>query len=373
MPGNHREVRNTKAPTQMHDRAAAPHVHAGLRWGVAPARALIVMGAILAGALLSACDKGSQNASSTAPSGSSGPITIGFIVKQPDQPWFQNEWKFAQQAADKYGFTLVKMSGADGPEAISDIDKLGTMGAQGLIICTPDPHFGQALINRAQKYDIKLFSVDDQFIDANNQPMDEHHMGISAREIGHTVGKALWDEMQKRGWKRDETAAAVITHEEVETQKDRTDGAIEALTAAGFPADRIFKSPQKTQDIPGGRDACNIILSQHPDVKNWLTCGMNDETVLGSVRAIEGAGFSADHIIGIGIGGDTGVNDFERSDPTGFYASVLISPKRHGYEAAEDMYKWIHDGTEPPKLTLTSGILITRENYKEVRKEQGLD
>jgi L-arabinose transport system substrate-binding protein len=37
------------------------------------------------------------------------------------------------------------------------------------------------------------------------------------------------------------------------------------------------------------------------------------------------------------------------------------------------MYKWIHDGVEPPKVTLTTGILITRENYQQVRKDQGLD
>ena len=26
-------------------------------------------------------------------------VKIGFIVKQPEEPWFQDEWKFAQEAA----------------------------------------------------------------------------------------------------------------------------------------------------------------------------------------------------------------------------------------------------------------------------------
>jgi len=186
---------------------------------------------------------------------------------------------------------------------------------------------------------MKVYSVDDQFQDADNHLMDEHHMGISARDIGHMVGQALWDEMQKRGWKPEETAAAIITHVDLETHRDRTDGAIESLTAAGFPPDRIYACPQKTVDIPGGRDAANIALVQHQDVKNWLTAGINDEAVLGAVRAMEDHGFTADHVIGIGIGGDTGVNDFQKPDPTGFFASVLISPKRHGFEATEFMYK----------------------------------
>ncbi|RVD13319.1 arabinose ABC transporter substrate-binding protein, partial [Mesorhizobium sp. M7A.F.Ca.ET.027.02.1.1] len=39
---------------------------------------------------------------------------IGFIVKQPEEPWFQDEWKFADQAAKEKGFTLVKIGAEDG-------------------------------------------------------------------------------------------------------------------------------------------------------------------------------------------------------------------------------------------------------------------
>jgi L-arabinose transport system substrate-binding protein len=77
-------------------------------------------------------------------------------------------------------------------------------------------------------------------------------------------------------------------------------------------------------------------------------------------------------VIGIGIGGDSGKVDFEKPQPTGFFATVLISPKRHGYETADQMYRWIKDGIAPPQLTLSSGILITRDNYKRVMQEQQL-
>ncbi len=45
------------------------------------------------------------------------------------------------------------------------------------------------------------------------------------------------------------------------------------------------------------------MLVQHPEVKHWLIVGMNDNTVLGGVRATEGQGFKASDIIGIGING----------------------------------------------------------------------
>ena len=41
-------------------------------------------------------------------------IWLGFLVKMPEELWFQNEWKFAQQCADKYGFELIKIGVPDG-------------------------------------------------------------------------------------------------------------------------------------------------------------------------------------------------------------------------------------------------------------------
>lgn len=64
-------------------------------------------------------------------------VKIGFIVKQPEEPWFQDEWKFADEAAKEKGFTLVKIGAQDGEKVQSAIDNLGAQGAQGFIICTP--------------------------------------------------------------------------------------------------------------------------------------------------------------------------------------------------------------------------------------------
>jgi len=54
------------------------------------------------------------------------------------------------------------------------------------------------------------------------------------------------------------------------------------------------------------------------------------------------------------------------------FGSILLQAKRHGFDTAEMMFKWIKEGKEPEKITYTDGILITRDNYKQVLKEQGL-
>jgi len=318
-------------------------------------------------ALLPACggpDKGSGQTSSET-------IRIGFLVKQPEEPWFQNEWKFAQQAADAHSATLVKIGTTDAEKVLAAIDNLAAQGVQGFIICTPDVRLGPAIVAKAKVHGMRVMSVDDQFVGPDGAFMDVPHMGIAAREIGRIVGRALDEEMRKRGWPAEETAALAVTFQELDTARERTDGAAEGLAAAGFPRSRIHAAPQKTSDVPGAFDAANVALAQHAGVKKWLVFGMNDEAVLGAVRALEGRGLGAESVIGVGIGGDTGLVDFRKETLTGFFAAVVISPKRHGYETVEHMYRWIKDGIAPPRLTFTAGTLVTRETYEKVMREEG--
>jgi L-arabinose transport system substrate-binding protein len=219
---------------------------------------------------------------------------------------------------------------------------------------------------------MKVFAVDDQFVGADGTFMDVPYMGISARAIGEMVGQALYDEFVKRGWKIEETAAAGITFEELNTVKERTDGAASALVKAGFPPEKIYRAPEKTTDVPSAFDAANTLLTQHPEVKRWLVFSVNDEGVLGAVRAMENHGFDTETVIGVGIGGPSAITEFEKEKPTGFFSTCLISPYHHGYETTEFLYKWIKDGIEPPKDTRTAGIMVDRTNYLQIMREQGL-
>lgn len=314
---------------------------------------------------------------SAAPSGGAGAanassIKLGYIVKQPEEKWFQNEWKFAQKCADDNHFQLIKIGAEDGEKVLSAIDNLAANGARGFVICTPDVKLGPAILAKAQAHNLKVFSVDDQFVGPDGKFMDVPYMGISARKIGEMVGKALYDEMKKRGWTPADTAAMALTYDELNTVKERTDGAADALTAAGFPKDRIYRGAMHKMDVPNAMDAAEIVLTQHPNVKHWLVFSTNDEGVLGAVRALEGRGFGADKVAGIGIGGSTAFEEFAKPKPTGFVATVMISPRRHGYEATELLYKWVKDGVEPPKDTRTTGILVNRSNYKEFAQKEGL-
>jgi L-arabinose transport system substrate-binding protein len=312
-------------------------------------------------------------AASTGMATAKGPIKIGFYVKQPEEPWFQLEWKFAEQASKDLGFTLIKVGGNDGGKLLSAIDSFAANGAQGFVVCTPDTKLGPAIVQRAKQANLKLISVDDQFVGADGQPIKSvHYLGISARKIGEAVGKMLAEEYKKRGWSAADTGVCVVTFDELATAKERTDGATDVLIAAGFPKDRIFRAPERTPDIPGAFEGANALLTQRANVKHWLVCGPNDNSVLGAVRALEGRGVKVEDAFAIGINGTDCIVELEKAKPTSFHGSMLLSAKEHGYKTSEMLYKWIKDGVEPPLDTRTVGTLITRENFRQVLKEQGI-
>src|SRR5947207_589695 len=132
-------------------------------------------------------------------------VKIGFLVKQAEEPWFQDEWRFAEQAARDKGFALVKIGVPNGEKMMAAIDNLAAQKSQGFVICAPDVKLGTAIERAARRQGLKVVSVDDRLVDGKGQPIASiPHMGISGYEIGRQVGRGLVAEIKARGWKMSE-------------------------------------------------------------------------------------------------------------------------------------------------------------------------
>src|ERR1700722_6319957 len=291
-------------------------------------------------------------------------IKIGFLVKQPEEPWFQDEWKFAQIAAKEKGFTLVKIGAPSGEKVMSAIDNLAAQKAQGFVICTPDVKLGPGIVAKAKAAGLKMMTVDDRLVDGAGKPIESvPYMGISASNIGKQVGESIASEAKRRGWDLKEVGAIDVSFDQLPTSHDRTASAADALVAAGLPRANVINAPEAKSDTENAFNAANIALTKNSQFRHWVAFGLNDEAVLGAVRAAEGRGFKADNMIRVGVGGsDSALNEFKKPVPTGFFGTVIISPKRHGQETSELVYEWIKTGKEPPLFTLTSGLLATRDD-----------
>lgn len=302
------------------------------------------------------------------------PVKIGFLVKQAEEPWFQTEWAFAEKAGKDKGFTVIKIAVPDGEKTLSAIDSLAANGAKGFVICPPDVGLGPAIVAKAKLNGLKVMAVDDRFVDANGKFMEDvPYLGMAAFEVGEKQGAAMATEAKARGWDWKETYAVINTFNELDTGKKRTDGSVKALEDAGFPKDHILYTAQKTLDVPGSMDATNSALVKLPSgAKNLIIGGMNDNTVLGGVRATESAGFAATNVIGIGINGTDAIGELKKPD-SGFFGSMLPSPHIEGYNTAAMMYEWVTTGKEPPKYTAMDEVtLITRKNFQEELTKIGL-
>ncbi|MGO2242058.1 MAG: arabinose ABC transporter substrate-binding protein [Halomonas sp.] len=301
-------------------------------------------------------------------------VKIGFIVKKPEQAWFINEQQAATVIGEELGFDVVRLSGEDGQEVLTAIDNLYAQGADGFVICPPDVRLGPAIMKRANQYNMKVVTVDDQFVNSNGEPMEGvPHLGMSGYKIGQQAGDAIAAEIEARGWDLEKVAALRITNNELPTAVERTDGATAALLDAGFPESNIFDAPQQNSDTTSAFSAASPVLSQRGDYEHWVIYALNEESVLGGVRATEQYGLAPEDVIGVGINGSgAAFAEFSRDNPTGFHGTVAVSSTMHGRQTAEDLYRWISEDTQPPANTETSGVLMTRDNWQEVRAELGL-
>ena len=301
-------------------------------------------------------------------------VKIGFLVKQAEEPWFQTEWAFAEKAAQDKGFKLIKIAVPDGEKTLSAIDSLAANGAKGFVICPPDVSLGPAIVAKAKVNGLKVMAVDDRFVDAKGNFMEDvPYLGMAAFEVGQKQGAAMAAEAKKRGWDWKDTYAVINTFNELDTGKKRTDGSVKSLEDAGIPKDHILFTAAKTLDVPGSMDATNSALVKLPGgAKNLIIGGMNDNTVLGGVRATESAGFAAANVIGIGINGTDAIGELKKPN-SGFFGSMLPSPHIEGYNTAKMMFDWVTTGKEPPKYTAMDEVtLITRENFKQELEKIGL-
>jgi len=301
-------------------------------------------------------------------------VKIGFLVKQAEEPWFQTEWAFAEKAGKEHGFTVIKIAVPDGEKTLSAIDSLAANGAKGFVICPPDVSLGPAIVAKAKVNGLKVMAVDDRFVDAKGNFMEDvPYLGMAAFEVGQKQGTAMAEEAKKRGWDWKDTYAVINTFNELDTGKKRTDGSVKSLEEAGMPKDHILFTAAKTLDVPGSMDATNSALVKLPSgAKNLIIGGMNDNTVLGGVRATESAGFKAANVIGIGINGTDAIGELKKPE-SGFFGSMLPSPHIEGYNTAKMMFDWVTKGTEPAKYTAMDEVtLITRANFKDELTKIGL-
>ena len=100
---------------------------------------------------------------------------------------------------------------------------------------------------------------------------------------------------------------------------------------------------------------------------------LNEESVLGGVRATEQLHIPGTDVIGVGINGaGEAFAEFQKKEPTGFYGTIAVSSTNHGKDSTQNLVDWITKGKLPPADTQTTGKLMVRSNWLQVRQDLGI-
>lgn len=307
----------------------------------------------------------------------SGVIKIAFIVKDINESWFQQEIEYAKMASSDFGFELLVYPDDSFDRSqiyttemvLKDIEKAKDAGAKGVVVCAPDVSRGDEIVALCNKLDLKLMSVDDRFKDFNSwSGYNENvsHLGIDSYAIGRLVGISLAREISSRGWNLNSVGVIELYNKSTPDIMERVEGAVlmlQEVLAFNESNFFVFDSPESTLE-----SYYNLVMRRFPAISyrytRWIVVGMNDDCVIGGLRALNALGISKNNILCFGINGSTLAQEELVKGKLGLLGSVKLQAAVHGYDSVKYMYRWIFNQREPEKMIVTNGILITPEDVK---------
>ncbi len=301
-----------------------------------------------------------------------GKVTIAYLNKMGDNPWFVEEVAGAKAKADELGAEFFNQDlQFDSNLAMTAMDTYIGKGIDGIIIVVPDTKIGPAVIEKAKKAGIPLIAVDDTILDESGKPAP--FVGFDAGSAGLKVGELIAEYYKAEGWDKLADAkikAVSVEDQDLEVCNLRTDGASKTLVESGvLTADDIIHLPYDNT-ANSGMDAMGPVITANPDVTHWLLYSCNDDGVLGAWRALKNSGVSAANVIGVGINGQLAAEEFKSGEPTGLRASLQAQAKGHGGTAVQFIYDSVVNGKSIPDITFIPAAVMTADNWAELTGQE---
>lgn len=316
------------------------------------------------------CSSGASTpaASSTgsgAAVGANGPITIAMINKQGTQQYFVDQANGAKAAAAALKDVTVTVQDVqlDSNAAINAVNTAIAQKASGIIITVPDPKIGPEVIKLAEAAKIPIIATNDTISDASGKPA--LYVGFSGTAMGEAVGQKAGELYKASGWTSANTAVLNIQKQDLPTCVERGQGALSAFTkTVGSDLPQVIDVATDAS-TPQALDRTGAVITAHPEVKNWVVWGCNDESVTGGTTALKNAGFGADKVIGVGLGAYLMCKDWQAGAVTGNKAALALNGSDVGKLAVNLMVDSIRNGTTIPDISKVPTKIVDATDWKQ--------
>lgn len=318
---------------------------------------------LLTVAALAGCGSGGSGGS-----GASGPSHPTFVYLQTDgsQSYFVLEGDGAKAEAKKLGAT-VKISNENNSSAttVSDIQTAIGQQANGLIVVAPDASLGPRMVSLAKTGHVPIMASDNGFAGSDGKQVP--FVGIDAAAFGKSTGTILMSYYNQLHWSAGSTYMLLYTNPALPTCNLRTNAEKADVAASGFPGSHIISVPTTDNTTQAAFNNTGPVKTAHPQAKDWLIAGCNDDVAFGGAKALVSSGVPAASIDAVGLGGDLACQVWGKGAPNvGFRGTNYIFPNAIGADAVREMYGYVVKHTPFPANTYVAPIQMSHSNFTSV-------
>lgn len=265
-------------------------------------------------------------------SGGGGKV-VGASLLTATHVFYQDMAAEMQAAATDHGLTLrIQYAEFDSARQIEQIESFVAQGVDALIVAPTDSSGMGPAIAEARARGIPVFTADIAAKDADilcHIASDNYQGGVILAEY---LAKLL----------NGQGKIAIIDHAEATSVQDRTRGFVE--TIAKYPGMQVVQRAPGEGQRDKAHAAAEKLLQAHPDLNAIF--GINDDSALGALAAVEAAGLQ-DRIVIVGFDGTPEARDAIRAGKA-LKADTVQFPGRIGRQTM-DVIAGYFRGEEPQK------------------------
>jgi ribose transport system substrate-binding protein len=267
---------------------------------------------------------------------------VGAALLTQGHVFYQDLVAAMQAEAENQGIKLmVQYCEFDGTKQNDQMETFLLQGVDAIVVSPQDSTAIAAAINEVRGKGVPVFTVDIAAHDADVVS----HIASDNVQGGRLIGEYLAKLLNGKG------RVAIVDHPEAASVQERVAGFREALEE--------YPDLAVVQSVPGGgqRDkafrASQDLLQAQPDLDGIF--GINDDSALGALAAVEAAGL-ADKIVIVGY---DGTPEAEKAILAGsaLKADTVQYPKEIGKKAIETIAAHFRGETAPKVVPIPCGIV----------------
>lgn len=312
-------------------------------------RLLVASGLVLTCAVATACSEGDPV--STERGGPGAKVqTIGLMVQDLSNPFFQSMANGVQAGAEKIGATVNVQDGRQDLGAQNEqIDAFIQQQIDVLLINAVDSDGIGPAVDRAKEAGIRVVAVDVAARGAEAQ------VTLDNTAAGNLACTYLADRIGGAG------DILLINGTPISSVQDRVTGCKQALQ--GYPQIKIVAEQNGDNGRAEALTIATDMFTAHPGVKGVF--GINDPTALGATLAAQQAGIGGLVMVGVDASPEA-VAELQKPDSM-FQATAAQDPNTQGAIALEMAQKLFAGETLDQQSVLVPTEMITRENLAQYK------